>query len=652
MPGLPMLRAPLAANAPAHPLDVVWLKSALQALGHYQAPDWGISPYPDRALFDAVRAFQDDRGLAADGSLKPGGATWSALTDRLDGEAGPQTLRAAARALQSLGRGGDTILAHITVEEARLLKTLGGSGTVNPATGLMEFWGRLGGSTFERERAAKAALREASTTRALEKRQRSGDWDATRGRTLGYNDFNPGGLHGDKNRDGSPKDAEGLDRHKRAVEQNEAKALAKAGVHALPERLYAHATITPTDPRRRRGKGLNADATMAMHFGLGGDGELFTQVSEERPQDLDTFGIETLGEAAFTKTPDKAEQARIAGRILGLADEPGQRALKSHATLSGPSLSSMTAATGPEAQPKPSSKPKPKTTRTVSPAHQALMDRVNAKIAANRARVKNYLDEADAMKAEGLKMTADNRKVAWARADGQASSAPDAKKYEEPPIAPNKLNWYAAHPGLDKTRTQFFQALVKAGLPQTTINSLMAVLDQEGGLTKHGTGSAYGGITQETLTELVNDGRVPGVEPGTSPQNLTPQQAAEAYKGFFNDAFKAKNGVNALNLISDSDAQTVLVDSLFSHGLDAGTRVIQQGINVVTGGSLGEPDGIPGSKTLDALEALTNNPQTKDETLNAIADARLGYVKQIIPANELAGWQNRIDVLRPLSNSP
>ena len=33
MPGLPMLRAPLAESAPAHPLDVVWLKSALQALG-------------------------------------------------------------------------------------------------------------------------------------------------------------------------------------------------------------------------------------------------------------------------------------------------------------------------------------------------------------------------------------------------------------------------------------------------------------------------------------------------------------------------------------------------------------------------------------------------------------------------------------------
>ena len=398
---------------------------------------------------------------------------------------------------------------------------------------------------------------------------------------------------------------------------------------------------------------MNADATTVTSFGLGGDG-LFTQVSDEWPQELDTFGIGTLGEDAFTKTPDKAEQARIAGRILGLADEPGQRALKSHATLSGPSLSSMTAATGPEAQPKPSSKPKPKTTRTVSPAHQALMDRVNAKIAANRARVKNYLDEADAMKAEGLKMTADNRKVAWARADGQASSAPDAKKYEEPPIAPNKLNWYAAHPGLDKTRTQFFQALVKAGLPQTTINSLMAVLDQEGGLTKHGTGSAYGGITNKTLTDLIRSGRVPGVAPGTAPKSLTPEQVATAYNGFFDDVFRAKGGIAVLNQISDPDARAVLADSLFSHGPNVGTQAVQKGINAVTGGSLGTPDGIPGSQTLGALETLTRNPQTKDVTLNAIANARRDHVDADtnISAQEKTGWQNRINQYRPYTQGP
>lgn len=43
--------------------------------------------------------------------------------------------------LASQGRGGDRILAHITPEEAALLKRRGGSGTINPMTGLPEFKG-------------------------------------------------------------------------------------------------------------------------------------------------------------------------------------------------------------------------------------------------------------------------------------------------------------------------------------------------------------------------------------------------------------------------------------------------------------------------------------------------------------------------------
>jgi len=41
--------------------------------------------------------------------------------------------------LQSQGRGGDTMLAHINPQEAALLKAFGGSGTINPNTGLHEF---------------------------------------------------------------------------------------------------------------------------------------------------------------------------------------------------------------------------------------------------------------------------------------------------------------------------------------------------------------------------------------------------------------------------------------------------------------------------------------------------------------------------------
>jgi hypothetical protein len=43
--------------------------------------------------------------------------------------------------LAAKGRGGDSILAHITPEEAEMLRSRGGSGTINPATGLPEFKG-------------------------------------------------------------------------------------------------------------------------------------------------------------------------------------------------------------------------------------------------------------------------------------------------------------------------------------------------------------------------------------------------------------------------------------------------------------------------------------------------------------------------------
>lgn len=43
------------------------------------------------------------------------------------------------RTLASKGNRGDTMLAHINPEEAELLKMMGGSGTVNPKTGLLQF---------------------------------------------------------------------------------------------------------------------------------------------------------------------------------------------------------------------------------------------------------------------------------------------------------------------------------------------------------------------------------------------------------------------------------------------------------------------------------------------------------------------------------
>jgi len=48
-------------------------------------------------------------------------------------------LQAYAEEVRKAGRYGDTMLAHITPREAGILKLLGGSGNINPNTGIMEF---------------------------------------------------------------------------------------------------------------------------------------------------------------------------------------------------------------------------------------------------------------------------------------------------------------------------------------------------------------------------------------------------------------------------------------------------------------------------------------------------------------------------------
>lgn len=49
------------------------------------------------------------------------------------------SIMALAQQLQNQGRNGDTILAHINPAEAQILEQHGGSGTINPETGLVEY---------------------------------------------------------------------------------------------------------------------------------------------------------------------------------------------------------------------------------------------------------------------------------------------------------------------------------------------------------------------------------------------------------------------------------------------------------------------------------------------------------------------------------
>jgi len=64
--------------------------------------------------------------------------------------------------LASKGRYGDTMLAHINPEEAALLKSRGGAGTINPKTGLPEFYGQWQIKQMEEQRKAEAEAADAA----------------------------------------------------------------------------------------------------------------------------------------------------------------------------------------------------------------------------------------------------------------------------------------------------------------------------------------------------------------------------------------------------------------------------------------------------------------------------------------------------------
>lgn len=62
---------------------------------------------------------------------------------------GTGNARELAEMLRQMGRGRDTVLAHITPEEAQMLMDMGGSGKINPNTGLPEFQEDYFGSEFD-----------------------------------------------------------------------------------------------------------------------------------------------------------------------------------------------------------------------------------------------------------------------------------------------------------------------------------------------------------------------------------------------------------------------------------------------------------------------------------------------------------------------
>lgn len=73
------LKSSLASNANVDLDDAMKTKLALQRLGYYKTPSYGMTPYPDQPLFDGVSALQRDKGLRSTGEMRPGDDTEKAI---------------------------------------------------------------------------------------------------------------------------------------------------------------------------------------------------------------------------------------------------------------------------------------------------------------------------------------------------------------------------------------------------------------------------------------------------------------------------------------------------------------------------------------------------------------------------------------------
>lgn len=95
--------------------------------------------YDPAYLGMAILALNEYQATGAEGAQAP--MEMSPVVEGLEPLAMAEGgLADMAKYLASKGRNGDTMLAHITPSEARLLKAMGGSGTINPQTGLPEFF--------------------------------------------------------------------------------------------------------------------------------------------------------------------------------------------------------------------------------------------------------------------------------------------------------------------------------------------------------------------------------------------------------------------------------------------------------------------------------------------------------------------------------
>lgn len=78
------IKGHVASYSLMEPEDTVNTKAALQKLGFYKTPKYGMTPYPYRYMFEGLKAFQEEQDLLPDGTMRAGGPTARRMQEKMD----------------------------------------------------------------------------------------------------------------------------------------------------------------------------------------------------------------------------------------------------------------------------------------------------------------------------------------------------------------------------------------------------------------------------------------------------------------------------------------------------------------------------------------------------------------------------------------
>ena len=200
----------------------------------------------------------------------------------------------------------------------------------------------------------------------------------------------------------------------------------------------------------------------------------------------------------------------------------------------------------------------------------------------------------------------------------QAAQAPDGNWYKEIPAY--RADVFRAQPDAWNTVRDAVSKNPEMGEGQRA--AILSIFAAEGGMRKDPDSDAVAGITPDFITRARADGNWPAeLDHVKSPSDLKPADVPRAVQHYFDSNLAKIGGAKALDSIPDSRVAAAVADTLYRDGPSKGAELVQTARDR-TNGVEGNPDGIFGSRTLEAVRGFAGNPDKAADFLKNLEEVR------------------------------